>query len=124
LPCFPVQICSRFQFTVYSGDGVENIQSLLRWKWEGLKVLPGAAEVLPQVEPGGADRVWDEVLLEMGEEGSGLLGGGLVLDDDVRHEALPVPWDQKGRKRVAETSMQVEQGGRGKGVGDASAERS
>ena len=94
---------------------VERAGSVL--ELEGGEVLPGATEVAPQVETAGRDGAGDKVALELGEQGAGGFGGGLVLDDDVGMEGLFVLRDQVVGEDGGEFAVEVLERGRGEGVG-------
>ena len=66
------------------------LEKWLRGKGEGQRVVPGAVQVVPQVQADGFGFEGLEGALEVGEEELRAHGSGLVLDYDVRLERLTI----------------------------------
>jgi hypothetical protein len=97
--------------------------SLLRLaEVEEVNAFPRAAEIVPESETGGVNFKRLEFCLKPGEQGTGLLGFYLVLNDDVRPEGLAVLRDEVVGELGGELGVKALQCGRGEGVGDASAQ--
>lgn len=85
-------------------------------------MLPGAAEVVPEVEADGFEVLGGEGGLELGEQGAGGFGADFVLHDDVGLEALAILWGEMIGEGDGELPVEVQEFGCVKGVGYAAAE--